>query len=55
MRDVINAFEQQQLENKIIIGGAPVTSRYAEEIGASGYAADASSAVKKAKEILGIG
>ena len=55
MRDVIDAFDQYQLKNKIIIGGAPVTSRYAEEIGASGYAADASSAVKKAKEMLGIG
>jgi len=38
---------------KIIIGGAPVTPEYAEQIGADGFAADASSAVKKVRELLG--
>lgn len=37
---------------KTMIGGAPVTQAYADEIGADGYAPDASSAVDKAKELL---
>jgi 5-methyltetrahydrofolate--homocysteine methyltransferase len=39
---------------KVMIGGAPVTQEYADEIGADGYAADAASAVDAAKELLGI-
>ncbi len=38
---------------KVIIGGAPVTQKYADEIGADGYAADAASAVDVAKDLLG--
>ena len=37
---------------KIMIGGAPVTQDYADEIGADGYAADAASAVDLAKSLL---
>ena len=37
---------------KVMIGGAPLTQAYAEQIGADGYAGDASSAVRKAKELL---
>lgn len=37
---------------KTIIGGAPVTQEYADEINADGYAPDASSAVDKVKELL---
>jgi 5-methyltetrahydrofolate--homocysteine methyltransferase len=39
---------------KTIIGGAPVTQKYADQIQADGYAPDAASAVDKAKELLGI-
>jgi 5-methyltetrahydrofolate--homocysteine methyltransferase len=39
---------------KVMIGGAPVTQRYAAEIGADGYAPDAASAVDKAKALLGL-
>lgn len=39
---------------KVMIGGAPVTANYAEEIGADAYAPDAGSAVIQAKKILGI-
>jgi 5-methyltetrahydrofolate--homocysteine methyltransferase len=35
-----------------MVGGAPVTQEYADAVGADGYAADASSAVKKAKALL---
>jgi len=37
---------------KVMIGGAPVTQSYADEIGADGYAPDAASAVDKAAELL---
>jgi 5-methyltetrahydrofolate--homocysteine methyltransferase len=39
---------------KVMIGGAPVTEKYAREIKADSYASDAGSAVSKAKELLGI-
>ena len=39
---------------KIMIGGAPVTQEYADEIGADGYAPDAASAVDKARELLSL-
>jgi 5-methyltetrahydrofolate--homocysteine methyltransferase len=35
-----------------MVGGAPVQPKWAEQIGADGYAPDAVSAVDKAKEIL---
>jgi 5-methyltetrahydrofolate--homocysteine methyltransferase len=38
---------------KVMIGGAPVTVAFAEEIGADGYASNAASAVEKGKELLG--
>ena len=37
---------------KIIIGGAPVTTEYAEQIGADGFAPDASQAASLAKELM---
>ena len=54
MADVIEAVEDINMRDKvkIIIGGAPVTPEYAEEIGADGFAADASGAVKKVRELL---
>jgi 5-methyltetrahydrofolate--homocysteine methyltransferase len=39
---------------KVMVGGAPVTQKYSDEIGADGYAADAASAVDVAKELLAI-
>jgi 5-methyltetrahydrofolate--homocysteine methyltransferase len=39
---------------KIIIGGAPVNQKYADEIGADGYAETASGAVNLAKSLLGV-
>jgi 5-methyltetrahydrofolate--homocysteine methyltransferase len=40
---------------KVMVGGAPLTQAFAEQIGADGYAPDAASAVRKAKELLGRG
>ncbi len=39
---------------KILIGGAPVTGKYAEEIGADAYAPDAGSAVAEVKKLLNV-
>jgi len=39
---------------KTMVGGAPVTQRWAKRIGADGFAEDAGEAVKKAKELLNI-
>jgi 5-methyltetrahydrofolate--homocysteine methyltransferase len=39
---------------KVMIGGAPVTQAYAEQIGADGYAPDASRAVALAKSLMGV-
>ena len=38
----------------VMVGGAPVTQSFADEIGADGYSEDAASAVEKARELLGI-
>ncbi len=38
---------------KVMIGGAPVTQAYADEIGADGYSPDASSATRLAKSLVG--
>lgn len=38
---------------KVLIGGAPITSGFADRIGADGFAPDASSATRKARELLG--
>ena len=50
----IEAIEKAGLRDDVIImvGGAPVTQEYADVVGADGYAADASSATKRAKELL---
>jgi 5-methyltetrahydrofolate--homocysteine methyltransferase len=54
MRDTVTALESAGLRDamKVVIGGAPVTQSYAEEIKADGYAPDAASAVEKAKQLL---
>jgi 5-methyltetrahydrofolate--homocysteine methyltransferase len=38
---------------KVMIGGAPVTQEYANQIGADGFAPDASSATRVARELVG--
>jgi len=54
MRDTVKALESAGLRGKtrVLIGGAPVTQSYADEIKADGYAPDAASAVDKAKGLL---
>jgi len=54
MKDVVEALKGAGLRNqvKIMIGGAPVTEKYAREIGADLYAPDAPSAATRAKQAL---
>ncbi len=54
MPEVIKALEAASLRDKvkIMVGGAPITQNYADQIGADGYSPDASSAVDKAKTFL---
>jgi 5-methyltetrahydrofolate--homocysteine methyltransferase len=55
MRSTIEALEEAGLRDsiKIMVGGAPVTAAFAEEIGADAYAPDAASAVDVAREFAG--
>ena len=54
MKQTIDALVESGLRTrvKIMVGGAPVTKDYANEIGADGYAPDAGSATKLAKALL---
>ena len=52
MAEAIKALKDAGLEVKTMIGGAPVTQSFADEIGADGYAADAASAVELAKGLI---
>lgn len=56
MKTTIEALEEAGVKDKVktLIGGAPVTQNYADEIGADGYARDAASAADKAKELMGL-
>ncbi len=55
MAHTIRLIEESGLRNnvKVMVGGAPITTAYAEEIGADGYAPDAGSAVDLARELVG--
>jgi 5-methyltetrahydrofolate--homocysteine methyltransferase len=54
MKVIVDAIKVAGLRDKarIIVGGAPITKAYANEIGADGYAQDASSAVRMVREVL---
>ncbi len=54
MQEVIRGLERAGIRKKVkvMVGGAPVTQKFADEIGADGYAPDAPAAVKEAEEIL---
>ena len=55
MKEVIDALETAGIRNqvKVMVGGAPVTQGFADEIGADGYSDNANSAVTVAKQLLG--
>ena len=54
MKDSIQALKEAGIRDKVkvMIGGAPVTQNYADEIGADGYASDAATAVDVANKLI---
>lgn len=56
MEQTIKALQEAGLRDqvKIMIGGAPVTQSFADQIGADGYASNAASAVDLAKQFVGV-
>jgi 5-methyltetrahydrofolate--homocysteine methyltransferase len=53
MKNIVEAVEKSGLKVCIIIGGAPVTKEYANQIRAHGFAPDAASAVEEVARLLG--
>ena len=56
MKATVDALQEAGLRDKtkVIIGGAPVTQKYADEIGADGYGRDAAAAANLTKTLLGV-
>ena len=56
MKTTIDLLEAEGLRDKVktLVGGAPVTQAFADEIGADGYSANAVEAVAVAKELVGL-
>jgi len=57
MKAVVDKLDDQGMGDrvKVLIGGAPVTGSFAEEINADGYGRDATSAIEEAKRVSGLG
>ncbi len=57
MKTTIEALKQAGVRDnvKVLVGGAPVTTQYANEIGADGYGENANSAVAMTRKLLGTG
>jgi len=57
MKTTIDALKEAGVRDrvKVIVGGAPITQRYADEIGADGYAENASAAVALTRRLVGAG
>jgi len=55
MRDVVELVRSRGLDNRVrvIVGGAPVSQGFADEIGADGYSYDAAGAVELVKSLIG--
>ncbi|MFQ6104458.1 MAG: corrinoid protein [Candidatus Glassbacteria bacterium] len=56
MKEVIDKLREEGMGGKVkvLVGGAPVASGFAKEIGADGYGRDAASAIDEAKRVLGL-
>ena len=54
MKNTIDALDQAGIRDqvRVVIGGAPVTEEYAQEIGADSFAPDAASAVEVARQLI---
>jgi 5-methyltetrahydrofolate--homocysteine methyltransferase len=53
MREIVKKLQSYGDRVKIIVGGAPITAKFAREIGANGYAEEAASAVDRVTELIG--
>ncbi|MGN0421942.1 MAG: corrinoid protein [Lachnospiraceae bacterium] len=56
MKNVIDKLKERGIRDqfKIMVGGSPISQKYADEIGADGYSVNAVEAVKLAKRLMGI-
>lgn len=54
MKVVIEKMKEEGLEVRTMVGGAPISKSFADQIGADGYAKNASDAVKLAKDLISI-
>lgn len=56
MKEVLDKLTEAGLRDKVkvLVGGAPITQEYADQIGADAYGEDAAAAAIKAKEVLGL-
>jgi len=52
MKTVIEQVRHADLDTKVLIGGAPITPEFAEQIGADGFAKNATDAVDRARELI---
>ena len=54
MKDVLDALQKAGIRDKVkvMVGGAPVSQQFADEIGADGYSSNANEAVTVAKRLL---
>jgi len=52
MKHVVDAVKESGVACKVMIGGAPVTQAFSDEIGANGYAPDAASAADLARKLV---
>jgi methanogenic corrinoid protein MtbC1 len=53
MRQAVAAVKATGVATKIVIGGAPVTREFADEVEADGFAADAGAAADVARQLVG--
>ncbi|MDP1990576.1 MAG: cobalamin-dependent protein, partial [Syntrophales bacterium] len=52
MQGTVEKLKEYGNRIKIVVGGAPITAKFAKDIGADGYAADAASAVDMVSELI---
>jgi len=56
MAEVINILNRQKIRDryKVMVGGGPISQRFADKIGADGYSANAAEAVRLARRLVGV-
>jgi 5-methyltetrahydrofolate--homocysteine methyltransferase len=53
MRLAVEAVKSSGVDTKVVVGGAPVSAEFANEVGADGFAEDAGAAVDEARRLVG--